>query len=280
MILGLLRKKTPLLLYKYITLERWDVVQNFEVRFTQFEDLNDPFETKNIQNITEWRSVESFATLKRQHGYYGNSLAGWTPDKLYKLNTLRRNTELERKQYLNESLPSLGILSLAAQPDNLLLWAHYADNHRGIVIALETTDRFFSADYAPKEWYRSHPALFRLRNVRYAGGVPRLACEVEKSLEAAVFTKSKHWRYEEEWRMCRPIAEATRTIEKVPFPVCLFAVPFSAIRAVYFGCRVPDEIRTKLILSLPKTPQYEHLRFFRSRINQEKFAVIFEKVRE
>lgn len=54
---------------------------------------------------------------------------------------------LEINQLAQSTLGSkYGILCLAEAPDNLLMWAHYADCHRGFVVQFDDTHPFFQSN--------------------------------------------------------------------------------------------------------------------------------------
>jgi hypothetical protein len=270
----------PRFLYKYVSCARWDVVRNREIRFTQFDDLNDPYETQRIRNITEVQSYEEYDRLIHPPVYTPyNPMIGWTPEKLQALAIDRRRSELEREEYIKQALLSLGILSLSAQPDNLLLWAHYAENHRGMILQFDTESRFFSEQYTPHSWFRQHNRLFQLHKVRYVRGIPVLrSVRPETSLEKIIFTKSAHWRYEDEWRLCRPLAEANRVIESAPFPICLFSFPSSALRAVYFGSRIARDAIDEYISTVQTEQGEVETEFYSAVLGRDRFVVSFRRI--
>jgi len=77
------------------------------------------------------------------------------------------------------------VLSFSEDPAHPLMWAHYADAHRGICVGVH---RAFFSDVVP---------------VRYPERVPRLAPNLpkKKKLTAAFLTKRAAWAYEREWRL-------------------------------------------------------------------------------
>lgn len=66
------------------------------------------------------------------------------------------------KQMLTEALNTkVGILSLSETIINPLLWAHYADSHKGFAIEFNTEHSFFNRRRSDKD------ELFHLRKVKY-----------------------------------------------------------------------------------------------------------------
>lgn len=84
--------------------------------------------------------------------------------------------------------------------DSLLLWAHYAENHKGICLEYDFPDdaltQFISIRYSD-----SQPVLERVVRF-YEGDNNAGALSIRIGPDAAVFlTKSLDWKYEHEWRM-------------------------------------------------------------------------------
>src|SRR6185437_6477137 len=83
----------------------------------------------------------------------------------------------------------LGILCLSAKCNDLLMWSHYANGHRGLCLEFEASDYtpFFGAALPVK--YRDDRPTFDPDGTQW------------QRVESAVLTKSKGWSYEEEWRV-------------------------------------------------------------------------------
>ena len=81
------------------------------------------------------------------------------------------------------------IFCLTTKPTSLLMWAHYADKHRGLCLEFDAT--------AEKIW--------GARRVVYADRFLSTSAETiansEKLVELSLLTKSTEWAYEEEYRV-------------------------------------------------------------------------------
>ncbi len=113
-------------------------------------------------------------------------------------------------------LNSYGIFSLSAVNDSVLMWSHYADNHRGICVE-------FDSERDPKLFERYSP-------VQYIEAPPSLAETPVKHRSTAdagkiFLCKSSHWSYEQEWRILKR--------EAGPWT----AAP-EALTGVVFGCQI------------------------------------------
>jgi len=94
-------------------------------------------------------------------------------------------------EFLRTGVPGLGVYCLSERPDDILMWSHYADSHRGICL-------FFAANYI-----FSDCAVERVnypRNNKYPN-FNFFTASKEEQIEAILLTKAKHWEYEREWRV-------------------------------------------------------------------------------
>jgi hypothetical protein len=89
---------------------------------------------------------------------------------------------IERAKFRN----SLGIFCSTTDPDNHLMWVHYAGQHTGFVIGFKSGGAIFSGG--------------ELREVQYDTPPPISP----PSLELCWY-KDNHWSYEKEWRCIRKI---------------------------------------------------------------------------
>lgn len=81
----------------------------------------------------------------------------------------------------------IGILCLSEEKNDILMWSHYADSHRGICLEFDGYFEFFA----------------NTQEVKYPPLRPRINPFRQSPLEmmeAALLTKAEHWKYEKEWR--------------------------------------------------------------------------------
>lgn len=102
------------------------------------------------------------------------------------------------------NLTGYGVTCFSEDPLNHLLWAHYADSHRGICVGYRSPALPDSPDgLLLKVFYETERPPFRFPRGRTSSSTDTLA---------ALNTKSSHWSYEREWR-CIVRDGADRTIE-------------------------------------------------------------------
>jgi hypothetical protein len=96
--------------------------------------------------------------------------------------------DLERlRQDMQNDVDKVGILSLTERRDDLLMWSHYANSHRGLCLEFATSiyEVFFG---------RTQPVVYSGERSIFDPREPET-----KRVENVVLTKSKHWTYELEW---------------------------------------------------------------------------------
>ncbi|MCI5048948.1 MAG: DUF2971 domain-containing protein [Rickettsiales bacterium] len=132
----------------------------------------------------------------------------------------------------------LGFFCASATKNNMQMWTHYADNHKGVVIQLRTQRHNGSYDFAvcqPVQYSNNMPEALNHELFKVAVAKPP---NPRKVFEDLCFTKALEWSYEKEWRCLRRISRDK--FEDVPYNPL-------AIDAIYFGCATPDHIRERFI---------------------------------
>jgi hypothetical protein len=153
-----------------------------------------------------------------------------------------------------------GILSLTLTPDNLLMWAHYADEHRGAVIEIDPTVRAFAR---PGELAGA---------VHYSGERP-LIPETDDILLSHFFTKSREWAYETEYRVVRKLETCVAAVDAKPLPIHLFEFPPAALRRVVFGVRVGADQRAAAMAGLRGDRGFAHVTFGEAVLDPQRFRL-------
>lgn len=104
----------------------------------------------------------------------------------------------------DEMIQSFRVCCFSRSNDNLLLWAHYAENHKGICLEYDVTEESFSTQFIPVKYSKLVPVLERVQ--RYPSGHPSagsLAVNVKDGSADVFLTKSEDWAYEQELRQLR-----------------------------------------------------------------------------
>lgn len=140
-----------------------------------------------------------------------------------------------------EVLPNLRVFSVSEDRDNLLMWAHYADEHRGVVLEFRVSAEIDNPlCIATKVAYpQTPPALFDDEEfLGYWFGTGTWD-RGRISLGRYAATKGSAWQHEREWRVWYPVEPRQGPL----YEDC--AICPNELVAVYLGCRIsgPDQAR-------------------------------------
>jgi hypothetical protein len=128
-----------MILYKYVVPDRIDVLKKGLIRFTQANALNDPYDVN--PNFSEF--------IRGSIQYANERFEGEMPTESEIQTYVQREAMRFREQLYLDYL----ILSLAKRNNNLLMWAHYAACHRGLVFGLMSIIGFFAAQVLRVDCY-------------------------------------------------------------------------------------------------------------------------------
>lgn len=189
--------KPPARLYKYRPIDEKAIslVVNSVIYFAKADQFNDPFDCRLRYNYegtdAEWRA--GLTTLLKQHypDLTSNAIARMVASKI-KTGAHRDAFYLLEAEEIarRHQIEATGILCLTANPTNILMWSHYADNHKGCCLEFSTDGHIFKGA-EPVEYAVKYP------NVRYIECIGK----PETHARLTTLTKSKLWKYEQEWRV-------------------------------------------------------------------------------
>lgn len=144
---------------------------------------------------------------------------------------------------------SMRVLCVCEQKDVPLMWAHYADSHRGAVLELTAYARSSSALKVAKPiGYQDHPfELFGSQEwADFLVGVE--SPNFGKRVSASFFVKHTDWKYEKEWRCVWAAEIPPQQDIDGKLPVGLR----DELTAVYLGARM-SQSDVDQIIQLAKT---------------------------
>lgn len=255
----------PKILYKYVVPDRIDILKNKFIRFTQPSALNDPFELQPMfgELFSENQLKEAIDppfeyiedALRREYENLTNDqkaqisveqFIAFVRDNPQILKTIMRDIEPvfrkaisdftpKAKEMLTEALNTkVGILSLSETISNPLLWAHYADSHKGFAIEFNAEHSFFNRRRFDKD------ELFHLRKVKYKDRSSLGRTLMDLDGDDLLVTKETCWAYEAEWRILAPLESADSVLNIENDEIYLFTIPSSAISGIIVGSRASE----------------------------------------
>lgn len=225
-----------MILYKYVPFESARrIIETSTIGFTTADNFNDPFEMQALRfKFSENRDFDKIsdgAVRNRCNGAYG-------------------------------------VLSLTRQPLNSLMWSHYGDSHRGIVIGIDIEEAGFTC-------LKSNVIPASYGEIIYTKTKPNHKTESPKedslmsiSKDISSFTdnnydlfkraylyKSAEWFYEEEVRVVKNIKDGNplgkygegsftnssgdwNQLQIGGRALYCYKLPKTAIREIYIGCNI------------------------------------------
>lgn len=219
-----------MILYKYVPFEIGRrIVSGNSLLFSQPATFNDPFDIPSYPN-------EPVVDL-------GSAIFG-------RIRTMGKNWLWAERS---------GILSLTRTPSNALMWAHYADSHRGMVLGIDANAaglfdersnlvpaQFGSVVYVSRRV--TGPFVGKPTTAIAVGATHHFPPDHYEKLQRVFLHKPLGWAYEEEVRVVKCLHglegdggttpsgtfSIVRTSER---PLHLFQLREGAIREVHFGIR-------------------------------------------
>ena len=202
-------------LYKYKPINQFtlDIIANDRIFYPLPGSFNDPFDTKcsfkNKSALTQTADEKKIAQA--------------FPDENPSDITVFTRTDLTQEiDVFKNRLNNFGILSLTGNAKNILMWSHYAEDHKGICIEFERNEVNGLGDSG------------KTKKVNYTKNYPSLSSktllskkDTESSLMRVLYTKSESWSYEQEWRMLIPQGNT------------VYAVP-GKVKSIIFGARASN----------------------------------------
>ncbi len=177
----------PSHLYKFYSINEnlFRVLQSSSLYFNSPLSFNDPFDGKWHFNTDELQQIlikQKLDNLKIQDPELYNQIIE---------NNCQVSIVGTNQTILYYNLYTAHICCFSTERTNTLLWAHYADNHRGVCLefdTLEDSDLFSQGEY-----------------VRYVSQLPDLSLprDRKKIRSHLFFTKYNEWAYESEFRLFR-----------------------------------------------------------------------------
>lgn len=165
-----------------------------ELYFPKPASFNDPFDCRpifsfeatkegNVSCIGQLVKTEGFNLDKRQYQELEKMLS--SAEQSSGSSALLHMIQMTCAKKLTQQT---GILCLSGVRDDILMWSHYADSHRGICLEFDSSFSFFT-DAQEVTYWSDRP---KVNPFRQSHG---------EMLEASLLSKSEQWCYEREWRI-------------------------------------------------------------------------------
>ena len=210
-----MQKQLPQYIYKYVSINKYlyESLIRGELWFSSPHAFNDPFDSCLPINY----SIESY---KRTIGHELDA-------EYYK----KEQQKIVRPMVFNNELEELrnkmGVCCFSSVNDNLIMWSHYADHHKGLVLKFDVAilEKYFTI----------------IKKVRYTDKIDTVDYDEspEKIIKKLLSQKSTHWKTEKEIRII--VQEKGN-----------YRFPQEALKEIRFGIRCDHHLQTNIMQLVKK----------------------------
>ncbi|QBA19747.1 DUF2971 domain-containing protein [Chryseobacterium indologenes] len=253
-------KSIPDILYKY---RDWKdeyhkkmIVEN-ELFLASRKRFNDPFDSSipYRYNDADLTPDNIFFKLREIEKRISPHLSeAQIIDRCYEIQKTERFTTGEYwkdnyEDYLAAVDARFGILSLTTKRDNLLMWSHYSNSHKGYCIGFDKKILFELLEGT-------------LKRIDYTKEMPFIPLFDDGGIGAntILFAKSSEWEYEDEYRITKHFAADT-----------VHKFPNEAVKEIILGLKLTEDEKDE-ILNIARS-KYSHAKFHEATMNLSEFKL-------
>jgi hypothetical protein len=218
-------------LFRYLSLatserQQWarNIFAKHELFFPSPKTFNDPFDCKvpALEALPKRQREEFIGNFVRLNlPTASRSEKRRVGKKLSTKSAFAKTTES-----LQSNVDASGVLCLSECHDDILIWSHYADSHRGICLEFKATNTALFGEAQRVEYAETYTNF------------PLLGRDTEQ-IQRVLLTKSSHWKYEKEWRTIRRSQIVNGLPQYIGSRLCSFSP--GDLRGVIFGCQCSRE---------------------------------------
>jgi len=247
-------------LYKYREFGEFTdkIIQNSSLYFSSPESFNDPFDC-NLQfknPITKEQIAETIINIHNVSHSKNDNIDRIVATYMDKPEEF---ANLMQKQLANRIVSDIGVLSLSADPKNILMWSHYASNHEGLVLEFNISQNSPCFINVPDT-----PPILALP-VEYKTRYQLLNYGNAEDIERLLLTKYIDWKYEQEYRVIDIHYQGEKEFKKLD------------LTGIIFGLKASEsDIRN--LIHLCKKYGYKHVQYKRAKKIPGNFSLSIENL--
>lgn len=232
---------------------------NRQIHFSSPKSFNDPFDCKPVfeNNLDREIFVENYIiSLQRKTAYLSESYLRGQAEKAWSVASSASGgseaVALGYQKFMGRHLENSAIYCVSEIKDDLLMWAHYADSHRGICLEFSPGSDFLQA-VLPVDYRLQRP------QIKIFDRTNELA-----NAKNTYLTKSIHWAYEKEWR-----------VVEVAKPAGLREFNDGDLTGIIFGSAISKSMENTIRSIIEKS--HMKVQFYRAVVDNRNFRLNIEK---
>ena len=203
------------------------------VRFARPSSFNDPWDCKPVFSIPQDKN-EREAMVRYMAAASAKRGTTLDPDEMERrVQELITNPQKFRR-LMDKLAPEMHkqmderyrVYCLTRRPASPLMWAHYADHHRGICLEINVRQ----------------PDLCAAIQVQYRETYPSFRLDADRDL-SPFYTKSSDWQYEDEYRLIAEEEDRAFSDRTLKTRNQFYKLPSGSLISIIIGVHAPDETR-------------------------------------
>lgn len=170
----------------------------------------------------------------------GRAIRKGSPKWIQYKGSLHKQIKILQKLFANQKI-SMGITCLSEAPDSILMWSHYANNHRGFCVSynLLALNQKLQFSAVPVLYTQDRVCLHSISLDQ-----DKLSKETMSLFIKSITSKSTDWSYEKEWRIIQDETACGPKWDDKNKGALLDTIPPSSI---ILGCCASDELTSALM---------------------------------
>jgi len=244
------------------------ILTHSEIYFPCPKDFNDPFDSKILKryDLMSFEERISFLYIKLYRRYPNLSMHdihNKFVKEIEKAKIISDSTLMDlSKKYSEGLISNHGIFSTSRRNNNILMWTHYGNSHKGYCIGFDS--------YKLLNFLDSLGYKVGLFPVNYDNNYPTILPKIKKeeivqNIFTQLTTKAKQWEYEKEYRYI--------IVENSSFPVVIDREIF---KNIIFGCEMNQDTEIELRERIQK--DYPKMKIFKAVKVDDKFKLEIRKI--
>ncbi|MBM9605931.1 DUF2971 domain-containing protein [Desulfopila inferna] len=252
--------KIPTKLYKYesFSTRSLENLKNQGIYFASPKNFNDPFDCSidaNFKTISKSKLTKLHAEFRSEcsNKTEFDIVYGIYPNKAF-IQLLENSLIKFFNEMKDSMLNTKGISCFSETKNDILMWSHYSDCHKGFCLEFDTKFEPFN-QAKPVKYSKSFPTL----------DTPSLFLKEDPEQVLEIFlTKHSSWNHEKEWRILHNQVGT------------LYTYPTESLIGLYFGAEIPYTYME--IISLIIQGQNPNVSFYKAEKSSSSFSVNFKEV--
>lgn len=229
------------------------IIKNSSLYYSPVENFNDPFDCKLSfkQNYSKKEIRDSFIAFKERNPNFPRRLKDIT--KIY--GKEKDFIDFQNK-ITKQMIASIGVLSLSANSNNILMWSHYSHNHTGLVF-----------EFTPQNTNDKHSCFYAPVKVEYSEVYEELSYinNQKEELLKLILTKYNDWSYEEEYRCIDLEFQGEKKFHK------------NELTGIVFGAKATQE-NINHIIQLCNDNDYVNVSYKKAMLKNGSFSLLLESI--